>query len=227
MHELAVLISILGVFLLGTISPGPSFVVVSRIAILRSRTDGVMAAIGMGIGGFVFAAVAVAGLTAILLQVEWLNIALRLAGGAYLLWLGINIWRAAPEPLEIPDTASERQSTLWTSLLRALLVQLSNPKTAIFYASMAIVERGALGRALQCGSQRYGAVTRCPDDLPSGPTLDQVAPPPPHDLMIVRDENALTMSALLAFCVSIRRVHDDPIMALSCNSGVGRSGHSA
>lgn len=136
MHELAVLISMLGVFLLGAISPGPSFVVVSRIAISRSRTDGVMAALGMGIGGFVFATVAVAGLTAMLLQVEWLNMALRLAGGAYLLWLGINIWRAAPEPLEVADTASERQSTLWTSLLRALLVQLSNPKTAIFYASM-------------------------------------------------------------------------------------------
>lgn len=136
MHELAVLISILGVFLLGAISPGPSFVVVSRIAISRSRTDGVMAAIGMGIGGFVFASIAVAGLTAILLQVEWLNMALRLAGGTYLLWLGINIWRAAPEPLEVADTAVERQSTLWTSLLRALFVQLSNPKTAIFYASM-------------------------------------------------------------------------------------------
>ena len=136
MHELAILISILGVFLLGAISPGPSFVVVSRIAISRSRMDGVMAAIGMGIGGFVFAAVAVAGLTAILLQVEWLNIALRLAGGAYLLWLGINIWRAAPEQLEVADIASERQSTLWASLLRALFVQLSNPKPAIFYASM-------------------------------------------------------------------------------------------
>ena len=70
MHELAVLISILGVFLLGAVSPGPSFIVVSRIAISRSRTDGVMAAIGMGIGGFVFATIAVAGLTAILLQVE-------------------------------------------------------------------------------------------------------------------------------------------------------------
>uniref|UniRef100_A0A9E7ZS87 LysE family transporter n=1 Tax=Bosea sp. NBC_00436 TaxID=2969620 RepID=A0A9E7ZS87_9HYPH len=50
--------------------------------------------------------------------------------------LGINIWRAAPEPLEVADTIGERQSTLWTSLLRALFVQLSNPKTAIFYASM-------------------------------------------------------------------------------------------
>lgn len=136
MHELAVLVSILGVFLLGAISPGPSFVVVSRIAISASRADGIMAALGMGIGGFIFACIAVAGLTAILLQVEWLNIALRLAGGAYLAWLGINIWRAAPEPIEIVETSTGRPSTLWKSLLRGLLVQLSNPKTAIFYASM-------------------------------------------------------------------------------------------
>ena len=136
MHELAILLSIMGVFLLGAMSPGPSFIVVSRIAISASRADGVMAAIGMGIGGFIFACIAVAGLTAILFQVEWLNVALRLAGGAYLVWLGINIWRAAPQPIVVADTAAERPGTLWKSLLRGLFVQVSNPKTAIFYASM-------------------------------------------------------------------------------------------
>lgn len=136
MHEIAVLFSIVGVFLLGAISPGPSFVVVSRIAISQSRADGVMAAVGMGIGGFLFACIALAGLTAILLQVEWLSMLLRLAGGAYLVWLGVNIWRSAPEPIEIADVATERTTTLWNSLMRGLLVQISNPKTAIFYASM-------------------------------------------------------------------------------------------
>jgi threonine/homoserine/homoserine lactone efflux protein len=136
MHELGILASILGVFLLGAISPGPSFVVVSRIAISGSRAEGVMAAIGMGIGGFIFATVAVAGLTAVLLQVGWLNIALRLAGGAYLVWLGVNIWLAAPKAIDIADTTNERPNTLRRSLIKGLLVQLSNPKTAIFYASM-------------------------------------------------------------------------------------------
>lgn len=134
MHDIAILLSILGVFLLGAISPGPSFVVVSRIAITGSRADGVMAAVGMAIGGFIFACIAVAGLTAVLLQVEWINVAVRLAGGAYLVWLGVNIWRAAPETLDVD--AVERPSTRWKSLLRGLLVQLSNPKTAIFYGSM-------------------------------------------------------------------------------------------
>lgn len=136
MHELAILASILGVFLLGAMSPGPSFIVVSRIAIARSRADGLMAAVGMGIGGFFFACIAVAGLTAILLQVEWLNILLRLAGGAYLVWIGIGIWRAAPQKITIAGTPADQPSTLWKSLLRGLFVQISNPKTAIFYASM-------------------------------------------------------------------------------------------
>ena len=136
MHELAILASILGVFLLGAISPGPSFIVVSRIAIARSRADGLMAAVGMGIGGFFFACIAVAGLTAILLQVEWLNILLRLAGGAYLVWIGISIWRAAPQKITIAEMPADQPSTLWKSLLRGLFVQISNPKTAIFYASM-------------------------------------------------------------------------------------------
>jgi threonine/homoserine/homoserine lactone efflux protein len=136
MHELAILASILGVFLLGAMSPGPSFIVVSRIAIARSRADGLMAAVGMGIGGFFFACIAVAGLTAILLQVEWLNILLRLAGGAYLVWIGIGIWRAAPQKIMIAETPADQPSTLWKSLLRGLFVQISNPKTAIFYASM-------------------------------------------------------------------------------------------
>lgn len=136
MHELVILASILGVFLLGAMSPGPSFIVVSRIAIARSRADGLMAAVGMGIGGFFFACIAVAGLTAILLQVEWLNILLRLAGGAYLVWIGISIWRAAPQKIVIAETPADQPSTLWKSLLRGLFVQISNPKTAIFYASM-------------------------------------------------------------------------------------------
>ncbi|TIM60909.1 MAG: LysE family translocator, partial [Mesorhizobium sp.] len=66
MSEIATILSILGVFLLGAMSPGPSFVVVSRIAVAGERSDGLAAAIGMGIGGFIFAIIAVAGLTAMM-----------------------------------------------------------------------------------------------------------------------------------------------------------------
>jgi len=134
--EIATLFSILGVFMLGAMSPGPSFIVVSRVAVTGSRADGVAAALGMGVGGFIFAVVAVAGLTALLMQVGWLSLMIRLAGGAYLIWLGINIWRGASEPVAVSDGAEEQPGSPRRAFVRALLVQLSNPKTAIFYASM-------------------------------------------------------------------------------------------
>ncbi|HEY5818898.1 MAG TPA: LysE family transporter [Mesorhizobium sp.] len=136
MSEVAVLFSILGAFLLGAMSPGPSFIVVSRIAVAGTRTDAMLAALGMGVGGFVFPLIAVAGLTALLMQVEWLNLTIRLAGGAYLFWLGVRIWRGASDPVDMPDAGAPRRNAGFRSFTRSLFVQLSNPKTAIFYASM-------------------------------------------------------------------------------------------
>ncbi|MGO6906141.1 LysE family transporter, partial [Rhizobium ruizarguesonis] len=72
MSSAGIFISIVAALAVGAMSPGPSFVVVSRIAISRSRLDGLAAAFGMGAGGVVFAVLALAGLTALLSQFEWL-----------------------------------------------------------------------------------------------------------------------------------------------------------
>jgi threonine efflux protein len=136
LSEIAAILSILGVFFLGAMSPGPSFLVVSRIAVSSGRAPGLAAAIGMGVGGFIFAAIAIAGLTALLMQVEWLNLTLRLLGGAYLVWMGIQIWRGAAKPVDAETATASDQRSLRRAFSHALLVQLANPKTAVFYASM-------------------------------------------------------------------------------------------
>jgi threonine/homoserine/homoserine lactone efflux protein len=135
MTETAALFSILGALLLGAISPGPSFVLVSRIAMTRSRADGLAAAVGMGLGGALFGALALAGLSALLHQVEWLNLALKIAGGAYLIYIGINIWRGAAKPLTISGEDVPAQSRR-RALSTAFLTQVSNPKTAVVYGSI-------------------------------------------------------------------------------------------
>jgi threonine/homoserine/homoserine lactone efflux protein len=98
---------------------------------------GLAAALGMGVGGAVFAGLAVLGLTALLMQVEWLYLALKLVGGAYLVYIAIRIWRGAAEPLAVPDSSllSQGISTRRAFTL-GLVTQLSNPKTSIFYASI-------------------------------------------------------------------------------------------
>ena len=47
----------------------------------------------MGIGGILFASLALAGLYSVLQTVGWLYLGLKLAGGAYLLYMSYKIWR--------------------------------------------------------------------------------------------------------------------------------------
>ncbi|MBB4235273.1 LysE family translocator [Rhizobium esperanzae] len=141
MSSAGVFISIMAALAVGAMSPGPSFVVVSRIAISRSRLDGLAAALGMGAGGVVFAVLALAGLTALLSQFEWLYVLLKVAGGAYLIYIAVNIWRGAARPLEVSDAVHSHSvphshRTRMRSFTTSVLTQLSNPKTIIVYASL-------------------------------------------------------------------------------------------
>lgn len=129
------LLSILGALAVGAASPGPSFVLVARTSIAVSRRAGLAAALGMGVGGVAFAALALLGLHALLTQVGWLYLALKIAGGLYLVHLAVRIWRGASEPIHVPDGAVETNGAL-RSFWIGLATQISNPKTAIVYGSI-------------------------------------------------------------------------------------------
>jgi threonine/homoserine/homoserine lactone efflux protein len=129
-------LGILGALAVGVVSPGPSFVVVARTAIALSRRDGLAAALGMGVGAVVFATLALLGLQVVLAKVGWLYGVLRLAGGLYLLYLAIRLWRGAREPLVVADMVGQRPRALGRSFSLGLATQLSNPKTAVVYASV-------------------------------------------------------------------------------------------
>jgi threonine/homoserine/homoserine lactone efflux protein len=128
---------ILLALLAGVISPGPSFVMAARTAVARSRADGLMLALGLGFGATLVAALCLAGLHALLTAVPMLYTVLKVLGGLYLLWMAWNIWRSAPQPLdvELGQSGSER-SSLVASFRLGLFTQLSNPKAAVVYGSV-------------------------------------------------------------------------------------------
>ncbi len=66
------IISITGAIALGAMSPGQSFILVARTAVASSRGDGMAVALGMGVGCFVFALLALLGLQSLLLALPWL-----------------------------------------------------------------------------------------------------------------------------------------------------------
>ncbi|CAI09875.1 putative amino acid efflux protein [Aromatoleum aromaticum EbN1] len=158
MNEILSLAGIVGVLIVGTVSPGPSFVMVARTAVSSGRGNGLAAAVGMGIGGVLFTVAALVGLQALLLSVPALYLVFKLAGGIYLAYLGVRIWRASRQALPVQAVApGESSDTVTRSLVFGLGTQLSNPKAAIVYASIfaAFLPNGA---GLAVGSVIAGLV---------------------------------------------------------------------
>ena len=135
MSPLLAVLAIAGAIAVGAASPGPSFVMVMRTALARSRRDGIAAAFGMGVGGVIFCSLALLGMRAIFGAAPMLYLGFKVAGGAYLLYLAARMWMGAKQPLAAA-TGGVARSQLRRSFLLGLATQLSNPKTLVFYGSV-------------------------------------------------------------------------------------------
>ncbi|MGC7094741.1 LysE family translocator [Amycolatopsis lurida] len=121
---------------LGVVTPGIDTLLVLRHTLLAGRRAGLRAVTGIALGCLVWATASLAGLTALLAASEVAYRIVRIAGAAYLIWLGASaIWKTLPrnrrpvEPLDAGPAA--------TRALRAgLLTNLLNPKVGVFYVSL-------------------------------------------------------------------------------------------
>lgn len=137
MTEVTSILGIAAALCIGAASPGPSFIMVARTAASAGRVGGLSAALGMGLGALLFAIASLLGLNVVFMAVPALYVALKLVGGLYLAYLGFRIWQGARQSLEAAaDAASEHSAPRRGYLLLGLATQVSNPKTAIVYASV-------------------------------------------------------------------------------------------
>ena len=115
-------------------SPGPAMALILRRAALRGTSAAVPTVLGLEAGLYLWALAAGAGLAALVAASETAYAVLRVAGAAVLLWLGLRAWHAAwkdrgePEPpAGAPGGHSPRGA-----FLEGVVVQLANPKAAVF-----------------------------------------------------------------------------------------------
>lgn len=127
------LVTIAGAIAFGAVSPGPSFVLVAQTSLSNSARSGRIAALGIGAGGLIFALAATVGLGAVLAYAQPIFLPVRVAGGAYLIYLGVRLWLAGNREASKSQPASVPTSR---TFLIALLTQLSNPKAIIVYGSV-------------------------------------------------------------------------------------------
>ncbi len=134
--DLAYWTTFLGAALLLTISPGPDLLFVLSTTLREGRRAGMAAVLGTCTGAAVHVAAAGVGVAAILARSALAYEVLKCAGGLYLLYVGWATWRA---PSIVPDgDAGSDQAPgrpAWTIFRSALLVDLINPKAALFFLS--------------------------------------------------------------------------------------------
>jgi threonine/homoserine/homoserine lactone efflux protein len=112
--------------------PGPDTLVVVRSILRGGRRRGMLTALGNLCGLTVWAAAAALGLAAVLRASEVGYDALRVAGAAYLVWLGLQAWRSRGT---VDSTPRGRGGVLGTGFLAGLLTNLLNPKVGVFFVT--------------------------------------------------------------------------------------------
>ncbi len=133
MEHALVLIGVFGVFIPALLLPGPDFVAVVRSSMTHGTRAGLLTTVGVTLGLSLYATLSLLGLSAVLAKYQWLTWAVRVAGGGYLVYLGIRLLRARPQAIEI-DAA--RAPSRHRAVLFGFLVTLTNPKAVVLFASV-------------------------------------------------------------------------------------------
>ena len=127
-----------GVAALVIITPGPDTALTVRNALLGGRRAGVATAAGVALGLAVWTAAASAGLAALLVASEPAFVAVKLAGAAYLVLLGlqtlVHAWRG--RPVEGDGQREAARLRPGVALRQGLLNDLGNPKIAVFFTTL-------------------------------------------------------------------------------------------
>ncbi len=124
--------------ILAQISPGPNLVAVASSSLSSGRTAGIFTALGVAAAIFFWASLFALGVGAILVTFPEFITAMRFIGGFYLLYIGINSLRStflknSIKPLQVEGTVDYVEA-----FRKGLLVNLSNPKTAMMWVAISM-----------------------------------------------------------------------------------------
>ncbi|MCB1918031.1 MAG: LysE family translocator [Rhodocyclaceae bacterium] len=116
-----------------SLTPGPNSLLALSHGARYGHRRTLWTILGGTVGFVLLMALSMAGIGALLQASAHALSVMKLVGGAYLIWLGVQLWRAPPLALDaVPATAHERGSRLFA---QGFLAAASNPKVLLFYGA--------------------------------------------------------------------------------------------
>lgn len=132
----AVMAPIALIQIIGWATPGPNHLTIITASVTSGRGAGLRAALGIAAGALAWTLIAVSGIAIIFEIFPPLFVGLRLVGAAYLVYLGINAFRAARRGGMFdlhPDTTAPATRAPFRT---AFVVMMTNPKAVLFFGSI-------------------------------------------------------------------------------------------
>lgn len=111
--------------------PGPAMLYAAARTMAGGRAAGLMAVLGIHLGAYAHIIAAAAGLSALFHAVPVAYTCVKLAGAAYLIWLGISLFRAKDAAEDDATGAAPKGGR--RAFAQSVTVEILNPKTAIFF----------------------------------------------------------------------------------------------
>jgi threonine/homoserine/homoserine lactone efflux protein len=121
----------LGAGILLNLTPGPDTIYILGRSIAHGRRSGVASAFGICIGSIFHTCAAAFGLSALLVTSVWAFSAVKLAGAAYLIFLGLRLLLQREHDLNVPGTF--KQDDAVSAFRQGILTNVLNPKVALFF----------------------------------------------------------------------------------------------
>ncbi|MCX8662190.1 LysE family transporter [Gilliamella sp. B2911] len=131
------LILVITISCLGMISPGPDFFLVLKNSLSYNRKIALMTCLGVISAIAIHMSYCVAGIAVLITATPWIYNALRYAGAAYLLWIGVKALLAKSSGTAyVSKQALELNVTAKAAFMQGLLCNLLNPKATLFFLAI-------------------------------------------------------------------------------------------
>jgi threonine/homoserine/homoserine lactone efflux protein len=126
------LIAFLGAAVLVTLAPGPDILYVLTRGMAQGRRVALAAAGGFALGNVVHTTLAALGLSAVLTRAPAAFQTLKLVGAAYLIVLGVKMWR---DHTRLSVAAAKGEQPAGQVFRQSVLANVLNPKVAVFFVA--------------------------------------------------------------------------------------------
>ncbi len=136
MNTTMTLLSVISIWSLAVITPGPNLLITVQTTVNHSRLDGMFIVLGTCTGTMIWSIVGFFGITYLFTVAPWIYVTLKTVGGSYLIYLGIKSVISLRKANARINEPQDQQQKLFIDWQKGLMTNLLNPKTAMFVTSI-------------------------------------------------------------------------------------------